>query len=228
MNLNAGSGGDTINLQGESALQFSISAGGGSDQVVFADGAAFSGALFDGGTGTNTLNYTAYTSVVNVDLSSAAARTLFFAAISGAQEPGPLSSSTASGSLVGTLNTAQTAFTFDISYEGLQGAPISGTHFHNQSTGSNGPIVRGLLPTEQGGLLSPSGTFSGVWSNSDPTLDPPASDAPIRPLNAPSPLTAGSTLVQELLAGRIYFNLHTLPNFPSGEIRGQVGHSKGQ
>jgi hypothetical protein len=64
--------------------------------------------------------------------------------------------------------------------------------------------------------------LSGVWSNSDPTLDPPASDAPIRPLNASSPVTPGSTLLQELLANRIYFNIHTLPNFASGEIRGQV------
>jgi hypothetical protein len=159
---------------------------------------------------------------VNVDLSPAAAQTLFFATLSGAQEPGPLSTSPASGLLVGTLNAGQTTFAFDISYQGLQGAPISGTHFHNQVAGVNGPIVRGLFPTEQNGLVTPSGTFSGVWSSVDPMLDPPASDAPIRPLIAPSPVTPASSLVQELLAGRIYFNVHTLPNFPSGEIRGQV------
>jgi len=64
-------------------------------------------------------------------------------------------------------------------------------------------VEGGLFASEQNGLVTPSGTFSGVWSNSDPTLDPPASDAPIRPLNAASPVTPGSTLLQELLANRI-------------------------
>src|SRR5205085_8068474 len=67
-----------------------------------------------------------------------------------------------------------------------------------------------------------SGTSNVIWSTADPTLDPPASDAPIRPLDAPSPVTPGSTLVQELLAGRIYFDIHNMPDFPSGEIRGQL------
>ena len=220
--VNAGSGGDTINVTGTSAARTSIDAGGGDDTVAFGDGGSLRGGLLDGGTGTNTLDYSAYTTFVSVDLSAAAAQTLFFGTLSGAQEPGPLSSSPATGLLVGTLNAAQTAFTFDISYQGLQGAPISGTHFHNQVAGVNGPIVRGLFSSEQNGLVTPSGTLSGVWSSSDPTLDPPASDAPIRPLTAPSPVTGGSTLVEELLAGRVYFNLHTLPNFPAGEIRGQV------
>jgi hypothetical protein len=220
--VNAGAGGDTINVTGTSAARTSINAGDGSDTVVFANGASLRGGLVDGGAGTDTLDYSAYVTSVSVDLSAAAAQTLFFATLSAAQEPGPLSSSTGSGLILGTLNAAQTEFTFEVSYQGLQGAPISGTHFHNQIAGVNGPIVRGLFPSEQNGLVSPSGTFSGIWSSSDPTLDPPASDAPIRPLIAPSPVTPGSSLVQELLADRIYFNVHTLPNFPSGEIRGQL------
>ncbi len=220
LTVNAGNGGDTINVLGTQAAATNIFAGGGDDTVMFGAGATLSGGLLDGGAATNTLDYSAYTTAVNVDLSTT--QTLFQGLISGAQEPGPLSSSPASGLLVGQLNAAQSAFTFNISYQGLTGAPISGTHFHNQSAGVNGPIVRGLFPTEQNGLVTPAGTFSGVWSNSDPTLDPPASDAPIRPLNAASPVTPASTLVQELIAGRIYFNIHTIPNFPSGEIRGQV------
>jgi hypothetical protein len=74
--------------------------------------------------------------------------------------------------LVGRLNSTQTAFSFDVSYQGLQGAPISGTHFHNQASGVNGPIVRGIFPSEQNGLVTPNGIFAGVWSTSDPTLDP--------------------------------------------------------
>lgn len=221
--INAGSGGDTINIQGTSAAATNIFAGGGNDTIVFGNGATTSGGLLDGGAGANTLNYAAYASPVTVDLS--AAQTLFQATLSGAQEPGPLSNSPASGIGTFTLNNAQTDLAFNIQYQGLTGSPISGTHFHNQSAGVNGPIVRGLFPAEQNGLVTPSGAFSGVWSNSDPTLTPPdpaAPGAPVRPLNAPSPVTPGSTLLQELLANRIYFNIHTLPNFPSGEIRGQI------
>ncbi len=220
--FNAGSGADSIIVLGTTAAATNINAGGGSDTIAFGDGASLRGGFVDGGTGINTLDYSSYTTPVTVDLSAAATQTLFQGILSGAQEPGPLSNSGASGMLVGTLNAAQTAFDFSISYQGLSGSPISGMHFHNQNAGVNGPIVRGLFASEQHGLVTPSGSAAGVWSASDPTLNPPDSDAPIRPLTALSPVTPGSTLTQELLAGRIYFNLHTLPNFPSGEIRGQI------
>ncbi|HEX8203266.1 MAG TPA: DUF4394 domain-containing protein [Isosphaeraceae bacterium] len=223
--LNAGTGNDTINVQGTSAAATSINAGGGNDTVAFGVDATLSGGFVDGGTGFNTLDYSASTSAVTVDLSAAQAQTLFLATLTASQEPGPLSNSPATGQLVGLLNAAQTALTFNVTYQGLTGSPISGTHFHNQAIGVNGPIVRGLFPSEQNGLVTPSGTFAGTWSASDPILTPPDPAAPgasVRPLTAPSPVTPGSTLVQELLAGRIYFNIHTLPNFPTGEIRGQL------
>lgn len=222
VNLNAGGAGDTIQLQGTMPAIFNINAGGGDDRVVFSAGATLSGGFIDGGPGSNTLDYSAYTTPVVVDLSAASIQTLFQGVLTGGQEPGPLSSSPATGLLVGVLTPDQFAFTFKVSYKDLTGSPISGTHFHNQSIGVNGPIVRGLFNSEKNGSTTPNGTFAGLWTNADPTLDPPASDAPIRPLNAPSPITPGSTLVQELLANRIYFDIHTLPNFPSGEIRGQV------
>ena len=225
VNVNGGTGGDTFQVFGTTAARTNINAGGGNDTVSFFNGASLSGGLVDGGSGNNTLDYSAYTTQVIVDLSPAQTQTLFFATLTAQQESGPLSNSPASGQLTALLNAAQTALTFNVSYQGLTGSPISGTHFHNQTAGVNGPIVRGLFPSEQNGLVTPSGTFAGVWSNSDPTADPPdpaAPGAPVRPLNAPSSVTPGSTLVQELLAGRIYFDIHTLPNFPSGEIRGQL------
>ena len=217
--LDAGSGGNRIQLQGTMPAIFDINTGNGNDTVVFADGATLSGGFINGGAGLNTLDYSAYTTPVVVDLSAGATQTLFQGLLSGGQEPGPLSNSDASGQLVGLLNAAQSAFTFNISYQGLTGSPISGTHFHNQQLGVNGPIVRELFPSEQNGLTTPSGTFAGVWSTSDPDQTSPVIS---HPLNAPSPVTPGSTLVQELLANRIYFDIHTLPNFPSGEIRGQA------
>ena len=179
--VNAGSGGDTINVQGTSAALTSINTGDGADTVVFGNGATLSGGFIDGGPGTDTLDYSSYNTQVIVDLSPTGAQTLFLGLMTGDQESGPLSNSPATGQLVGTLNAAQTAFTFHVSYQGLTGAPISGAHFHNQNTGVAGPIVRGLMDSEKNGFVTPSGTFMGIWSNSDPTLDPPASDAPIRP-----------------------------------------------
>ena len=220
--LNAGTGDDTITLLGSGGATTNINTGPGADTVEFRNGSALAGGFIDGGTGTDTLDYSNYTTPIVVDLSPGSVQTLFLGLMTGAQESGPLSNSPAVGQFVGLLNPAQSAFTFKVSYSGITGAPISGAHFHNQSAGVAGPIVRGLLDSEKNGFATPAGTFAGVWSNSDPTLDPPASDAPIRPLNAPSPVTPGSTLVQELIAGRIYFDIHTLPNFPSGEIRGQI------
>src|SRR5262249_9946254 len=107
--VNAGSGGDTINVTGPQAAATDINADGGSDTVAFGDGASLSGGFVDGGAGTNTLDYSAYTTSVTVNLSPAQLQTLFLATISGAQEPGPLSSSPASGLGVFTLNAAQTA-----------------------------------------------------------------------------------------------------------------------
>lgn len=219
LNIATGSGADVFNVSGGQTALTSIDAGGGDDRIAFAAGASLGG-IVDGGSGTNTLTYAAYTTPVAVDLHET--DTIFLAILSGQQEPGPLSNSPASGRAIFSLNAAHTALQFAIVYSGLTGSPISGAHFHNQIAGINGPIVRGLTSAERNGDVTPAGTYTGTWSTSDPTLDPPDSDAPIRPLNAPSPVTPGATLVDELLANRIYFDIHTLPNFPSGEIRGQV------
>ncbi len=195
----AGTGADVVNVQGTTA-QTIVNAGDGDDRVAFSAGATLSGGFLDGGGGTNTLDYSGYTTSVAVDLSTTS--TLFLARLSGANEPGPLSTSTAGGTGSFLLNTAQTALDFSVAYNGLVGATITGEHFHNAPVGVNGPIVRGLLPAEMNGSLVPNGTASGIWSSTDA-----------------QPLTPA--LVSELLAGRIYFNLHT-NLFLAGEIRGQL------
>jgi hypothetical protein len=141
--LFAGSGADTINISGTATAPTSINAGGGDDTVNFANAATLSGGLLDGGGGTDTVDYSAYTIPVTVNLTEN--QTLFFATLTGMQEPGPVSTSQASGIGVFVLNAAQTALSFNITYKSLAGAPISGTHFHNQVTGVNGQIVRGLF-----------------------------------------------------------------------------------
>ena len=84
---------------------------------------------------------------------------------------------------------------YDVTVEGLS-APISAAHFHNAAAGVNGGVVRTISGDFNGN------TASGVWAATDP-----------------EPLTPA--LIQQLLAGNLYLNVHTSNN-PGGEIRGQV------
>jgi hypothetical protein len=201
-----GTGDDMINISGTAAAMTSVFTGDGNNTVNFADGASLSGGLLVGGE-TDTVNYSAYTTPVTVDLNGTYT---LLSVLSGMQEPGPLSSSQGSGRGVFVLNAAQTALTFDITFNGLQGATITGEHFHNAPAGVNGPIVRALTPAEMTDSTPPDGAAAGVWTSSDPVSvgDPPS-----------GPLTPA--LVIELLSNRVYFNVHT-NLFPSGELRGQL------
>ena len=89
LNLFAGTGSETIDISGTAAALTSVNTGDGEDTVNFADGASLSGGLLDGGAGTDLVDYSAYTTPIEVDL--AETETLFLGVLSGMQEPGPLS-----------------------------------------------------------------------------------------------------------------------------------------
>ena len=110
----------------------------------------------------------------------------FSAMLNGAQENPPVTTN-ASGTGSFTLNATGSELSYEVSVSGLSG-PISASHFHNAAIGVNGPVVRAITFT--------NGTSSGVWSNSDTQALTPA-------------------LVAELLAGKIYVNVHTAAN-PGG------------
>ncbi|MCA1624975.1 MAG: CHRD domain-containing protein [Acidobacteria bacterium] len=96
------------------------------------------------------------------------------------------------GTCMVTLNTAETLITISCTYSGLT-SPANAAHIHNNGpVGVNGPVRFPLNPV--------SGT-SGT----------------IGPL--PIPVTPAD--VADLRAKRLYVNIHT-PNFPGGEIRGQI------
>jgi hypothetical protein len=82
---------------------------------------------------------------------------------------------------------------FSLTVEGLT---FTAAHFHNAAVGVNGGVVRTITNDFAGN------TASGLWSSTDS-----------------EPLTPG--LINELLAGNIYINVHTTAN-PGGEIRGQL------
>ena len=133
-------------------------------------------------------------SAVNGEVEVFAPGTVFFAVLSGLNEVPP-DTNDASGGAMLVLNAEQDALTFDIRVQNLTG-PITAAHFHNAPPGVNGGVVRTLTADFQGEAAS------GDWKSADS-----------------EPLTAA--LVAELLAGRIYVNVHTAAN-PGGELRGQV------
>jgi serralysin len=92
---------------------------------------------------------------------------------------------------------------------------VTGMHFHRAPSGSNGPIVFGLIPNQdiddRSIVLNAdhSWTVSGAWELSDP-----ASTS----LSAFAAELGSATVGTEV---NLYFNVHT-EQFPSGEIRGQL------
>lgn len=119
----------------------------------------------------------------------------FTATLTGSQETPP-NVSTAMGQGIFVLNAAMNSLTFDVTYSGLSANAVA-SHFHTGPPGVAGPVVHGVsIPP------GPMGELIGVWDNT-----------------GTQPLTP--VLVAQLLAGNIYFNIHTT-NFPGGEIRGQL------
>ncbi|MCG3157320.1 MAG: hypothetical protein DKINENOH_03952 [bacterium] len=116
-----------------------------------------------------------------------------FAALNGSQEVPPVQTP-ATGAGVFTLSGDGDSLTFDVTVSDLSSA-ITAAHFHNAAAGVNGPVVRNITFV--------GNHATGVWAETDPQALTPA-------------------LVAELLAGRIYANVHTTVN-PGGEIRGQLG-----
>jgi len=107
----------------------------------------------------------------------------------------PATGSAATGFGGFTLNRSRTELAGHLKVDtaALSG-PITGAHIHNAFPGVNGPIVRTLNFVGD--------DSAGTWTAGDP-----------------EPLTPA--LVNELLAGYLYVNVHTEDN-PGGEIRGQT------
>ncbi len=123
----------------------------------------------------------------------------FAAHLDGAQQPSPVDTR-ATGLGTFTLNLAGTQLTFDIPIElNLLTSSILFAHFHNGKLGENGGVVRTITDDLSGN------SYTGTWSSTDP-----------------EPLTP--ELVEELRAGRLYINVHTV-NHGGGEIRGQIGRA---
>jgi hypothetical protein len=128
-------------------------------------------------------------------LPAQAAKWEIFATMDGLQEV-PANETTATGNVSGLYDDVSNSFAWLVNFSGLLGGAASGGHFHQAAVGSNGPIQINF--TDQ-----VSGKFSGS-------------------ANGISVLSDAQEVA--LLNNGFYANIHT-PEFPGGEIRGQLAAS---
>ena len=109
-------------------------------------------------------------------------------------------------------------------------AGVSAIHLHNAPDGVNGPVITDIVQDaggdingDIGGAPAPVAEGDGdVFENDeDGGFDVSVSDAPLASLTTEQ---GPAELVEEAVAGNLYFNIHT-EEFPGGEIRGQLGVS---
>jgi len=119
----------------------------------------------------------------------------------------PANTSTASGRIVLLVSRDGSYAEYSAEVNGLSGG-IQGGHFHRAPAGTNGGVV-----------LSFFFNSSGAAANSvtPGTTDLEINKAIGRTINK----TQLDAILADLRAGNLYGNVHT-PNFPGGEIRGQL------
>jgi Cu/Zn superoxide dismutase len=104
------------------------------------------------------------------------------------------------GTGTGSCTLTDNGVVFSVTANNLNAA-FTAAHFHNRATGGDGPVVRDIGPEWA------MNHAEGVWTAGDPQA-----------------LTGA--LVDELLEGALYLNVHTAAA-PAGEIRGQVIQDEG-
>lgn len=110
---------------------------------------------------------------------------------SGAQEVPPVTTA-GTGTLSGTYNARSKTLTYTINWTGLSGEATA-AHFHGPAAvDETAPPLQDIAITTNGTTGSATGT-----------------------------VTASTELHDALLAGKVYYNVHTA-DFPDGEIRAQV------
>ncbi|MEP7374102.1 MAG: CHRD domain-containing protein [Chitinophagaceae bacterium] len=108
----------------------------------------------------------------------------------------PAVETTATGSLAGSYDTTSKQLIYTVSWTGLSG-DATAAHFH-------GPALAGEVADPLEPLTIVTNGMVGTATDT---------------------ITASAALHSALLAGKVYYNVHTAAN-PNGEIRGQVNISQ--
>jgi hypothetical protein len=203
--------GSTITLNGNIiSATTTVTGGPEADTVVFGAGVTLTNGTttngtIDGAGGNDTLDYSAYTTPVAVNLGLG---TPGLSATLGQDQENPPTGHAATGTAaISNYSVANKTFDITVTVNGITPAEVTGFHIHRGVVGVNGPIIIDFVP---GGVpiapltATPTGfTFTATGVS----------------LAASNP--GGPTNEAALLGGITYVNVHT-PDFPSGAIRGQL------
>jgi hypothetical protein len=144
----------------------------------------------------------------------------------------PAVSSVASGRFTATVDEASQSITFELRYEGLEGA-VQQAHVHFGSPFLNGGISFFLCSNlgngPAGTLLCPvsPGTVSGTITAA--AVIGPGTTPEVNTATAGQGISAGqfNEILRAIRAGVAYANVHSV-KFPGGEIRGQLKRVRGR
>jgi hypothetical protein len=133
----------------------------------------------------------------------------FRAHLSGDQEVPP-NESIAQGQAIFQLSKDGTELSYKLIVANLENLHMA--HIHRAPAGVNGGVVVWLYPSAPPAVLLP-GTTKGILA-----------EGVIKAENLVGSLAGQSlsALINEMSAGNTYVNIHTMPLFPGGEIRGQI------
>jgi len=120
----------------------------------------------------------------------------------------PANGSAALGQVVLLVSRDASYAEYSVEQSGLTGG-IRGGHFHRAAAGVNGPIVLSFF--------FDSTTGAAINTPTPGTTDLELTGAIGRTITK----AQLDTILTDLRAGNLYANIHT-PNFPGGEIRGQL------
>jgi hypothetical protein len=146
----------------------------------------------------------------------------FKARLRGFQEV-PAISTEASGEFKAKLSEDETSIEYELSYENLTGT-VSQGHIHLGQRSVNGGIIVWLCqtttnvdPTGLAPTCPQEGTVTGTFTAANVIMIAAQGIA----------AREFAELVEAMRAGVTYANVHTLPAFGGGEIRGQIRKGKG-
>jgi hypothetical protein len=198
VNIRTGGGNDAVNVAATpSSPQVLVYAEGGDDTLTLANGTGLGtpGGTFRGGPGTDTVDYSGWTTPVTADLGKTAE---FQADLSGADAVPPSANAATAFAVVEITDLATSHFNYEFDVQGLSAVDIITAHIHSGAAGSNGATLLTVGP--------------GVdWT--DPDL-PAGTEPETRILN----VTDGDITEPALRAGNTYADLHSL----AGDLRGQL------
>ncbi len=136
----------------------------------------------------------------------------FEATLSGAQEVMGGTDTPATGRINAKFDNAFTKVRVNLRIKNLMGTFV-GAHFHCARPGQNGPVAFGLV--NPGPLAFDGKRIRGTLTNAD-FFGVDCTDMIGRPVNNIAALAFA------MRDGLIYTNVHSIPDFPGGEIRGQM------